>query len=227
MEAWLFIERLLVAAVLGGLIGWERGQRHKQAGLKTHLFVAVGSALITVTSIYGFRSYMSPDTPYDPTRIPAQIVSGIGFLGAGAILRRSDWTVQGLTTAATLWVVAAIGIAAGSGFYLPAAAATAIVLASSLFLPRVEDRFFGKKAHALTIVVEDRPGRLGAITAALGALQVDIVQANLRPGEEDPDGRPEDVVVELAVVLPPRRTPLDVVAALKGIAGVRSIDWEP
>src|ERR1044072_6911532 len=110
--------RLSVAAALGGSIGLERELRERQAGLRTHLVVCVGSALFTLVSAYAF---ISPKV--DPTRIAAQIVSGIGFLGAGAIIRQG-LSVRGLTTAATLWLVAAIGMASGAGYYDAAVIAT-------------------------------------------------------------------------------------------------------
>jgi putative Mg2+ transporter-C (MgtC) family protein len=106
--------RLSVAAGLGGAIGMERELRERQAGLRTHLVVCVGSALFTLVSAYGFHDF--PASRVDPTRIAAQIVSGIGFLGAGAIIRQG-LSVRGLTTAATLWLVAGIGMASGAGFY--------------------------------------------------------------------------------------------------------------
>jgi putative Mg2+ transporter-C (MgtC) family protein len=119
--------RLSVAAALGGAVGLERELRERQAGLRTHLLVSVGSALFTIVSAYGFREFLvhgGSVVRADPTRIAAQIVSGIGFLGAGAIIRQG-LSVRGLTTAATLWLVAAIGMAAGAGFYAAAAITTA------------------------------------------------------------------------------------------------------
>jgi putative Mg2+ transporter-C (MgtC) family protein len=111
--------RLTVAALLGGAIGMERELRERQAGLRTHLVVSVGSALFTLVSAYGFHEFLvngGSVVRADPTRIAAQIVSGIGFLGAGAIIRQG-LSVRGLTTAATLWLVAAIGMASGAGYY--------------------------------------------------------------------------------------------------------------
>src|SRR3954464_1556115 len=105
--------RLVLAAVLGGAVGVERELREREAGLRTHMLVAVGSALFTLVSAYGFRDFdygRNTGFTLDPTRISAQIVTGIGFLGAGAIIRQGI-SVRGLTTAATLWIVAAIGLA--------------------------------------------------------------------------------------------------------------------
>ena len=118
--------RLLVAALLGGAVGMERELRERQAGLRTHLVVCVGSALFTLVSAYGFHEFLvngGAIVREDPTRIAAQIVSGIGFLGAGAIIRQG-LSVRGLTTAATLWLVAAIGMAAGAGYWEAAVIAT-------------------------------------------------------------------------------------------------------
>jgi putative Mg2+ transporter-C (MgtC) family protein len=112
--------RLFVAAALGGAIGLERELRERQAGLRTHLVVSVGSALFTLVSAYGFSNF---GPRVDPTRIAAQIVTGIGFLGAGAIIRHG-LSVRGLTTAASLWLVAAIGMAAGAGYWEGALIAT-------------------------------------------------------------------------------------------------------
>jgi putative Mg2+ transporter-C (MgtC) family protein len=118
--------RLGLAALLGGAIGFERELRERGAGLRTHLLVSVGSALFTIVSAYAWSDW-SFSTPnglvFDPTRIAAQIVSGIGFLGAGAIIRQG-LSVRGLTTAATLWFVAAIGMASGVGYWQPAVIAT-------------------------------------------------------------------------------------------------------
>ncbi len=113
--------RVLLAAALGAVIGFQRGAAGKPAGVRTHSLIAIGAALFTVASALGF-----PDA--DPTRIASGIVTGIGFLGAGAIIRREGGLVGGLTTAASIWVVAALGLAAGMGLYVIAAAVGAVVL---------------------------------------------------------------------------------------------------
>jgi putative Mg2+ transporter-C (MgtC) family protein len=132
LDTWDALLRLLVAAVLGGAIGLERELRDQEAGFRTHLLVSLGACVFTLVSAYAWTDW-SFSTPqgivFDPTRIAAQIVTGIGFLGAGAIIVRGI-SVRGLTTAATLWVVAAIGMAAGTAYYTVAFGATALVLVS-------------------------------------------------------------------------------------------------
>jgi putative Mg2+ transporter-C (MgtC) family protein len=126
------IERVLLAAALGGLIGVEREWRNKDAGLRTNILISIGSAVFTLMSIE-----LTDARTGDPSRIAAQIVTGIGFLGAGAIMR-TDAGIQGLTTAATIWVNAAVGVAAGGGEYHLAVITTVITLAVLLMLQPLE-----------------------------------------------------------------------------------------
>jgi len=130
LDGWNALLRLAVACGLGAAIGFEREIRDREAGIRTHLLVSLGSALFTIVSAYGFHEFLTSGDNIvrtDPTRIAAQIVTGIGFLGAGAIIREG-LSIRGLTTAATLWVVAAIGMACGAGYYWPAAAATVLTI---------------------------------------------------------------------------------------------------
>jgi putative Mg2+ transporter-C (MgtC) family protein len=127
---WEFVLRIFVAALLGGAIGLEREYRAKEAGFRTHFLVALGSALFMIVSAYGFEGAMSsPEHRWDVSRVAAQVVSGIGFIGAGTIIfHKSENVVRGLTTAAGLWVTAAIGLACGGGMYIIAIASTILVL---------------------------------------------------------------------------------------------------
>jgi putative Mg2+ transporter-C (MgtC) family protein len=130
LAGWDTFLRLAVAGGLGAAVGFERELRDREAGIRTHLLVSLGSALFTIISAYGFHAFLAHGGSVvraDPTRIAAQIVTGIGFLGAGAIIREG-LSVRGLTTAATLWVVAAIGMASGAGYYWPALATTALTI---------------------------------------------------------------------------------------------------
>ena len=137
------VQRLLTAALLGAVIGFERELRQKSAGLRTNILIAIGSALFTLMSY----ELAGDGAGADPSRVAAQIVTGIGFLGAGAIMR-TNGGIQGLTTAATVWVNAAVGVAAGGGEYHLAFIATGVTVAVLLVLEPVEgiiDRRFGKK----------------------------------------------------------------------------------
>ena len=139
-----FLLRIFCAAILGGLIGLEREYRAKEAGFRTHFLVAMGSALFMVVSAYGFGDAMLSDLQrWDVSRIAAQVVSGIGFIGAGTIIfRKTENVVVGLTTAAGLWVTAAIGLACGGGMYILSIGCTLMVLfgleAFNFFLHRMD-----------------------------------------------------------------------------------------
>ena len=141
--SWIHIVNLAIAALLGGLIGLEREARHRPAGLRTHMLVSTGAALFTILSIYAFPIV---GTQRDSARIAAQIVSGIGFIGAGAIWRSQDAT-KGLTTAAGLWVAAAIGMAVGAGWGLLALAATVIVLVILALMRPVEKWYLRRNSR--------------------------------------------------------------------------------
>lgn len=138
--------RLLLSVILGGLVGLERQLHRRTAGLRTHILVCLGSCLLMLTSVYVFGIYNSITT-MDPLRLAAGIMTGIGFLGAGAIIREREG-VKGLTTAASLWVVAGIGLAIGCGFYTGGIFATALTLVVLFFLRYAEDLIFGREEQA-------------------------------------------------------------------------------
>ncbi|OIO78827.1 MAG: hypothetical protein COW11_04095 [Candidatus Omnitrophica bacterium CG12_big_fil_rev_8_21_14_0_65_43_15] len=144
MGNFQIILRLALAAVLSGVIGFEREVHGRAAGLRTHILVCVGSALIMLTSLYIFDIYISR-VSLDPTRLATGVITGIGFLGAGTIIR-SGASIKGLTTAASIWAVAGVGLAVGCGFYIGAFATTAIMLIALLFLRKVEDTVTTKKS---------------------------------------------------------------------------------
>lgn len=131
-----FLLRILIAGVLGALIGLERERRSKEAGLRTHFLVAVGSAVIMIISKYGFGDVLSEDIVLDPSRVAAQVVSGIGFLGAGMIIVERA-SIHGLTTAAGIWATAGIGLAIGSGMYEIGVFASLLVIVGLEFLKMI------------------------------------------------------------------------------------------
>ena len=139
------ILRLVLAVLLSGLVGLEREAKGRAAGLRTHMLVCAGSCLMTLTGVYLMDAY--PTVGIDPTRMAAQVISGIGFLGAGTIIQFRD-SVRGLTTAAGLWAAAGVGLAVGAGFYVGAIAATFIVLLVLVALRDVELRVREKNRPA-------------------------------------------------------------------------------
>ena len=151
---WDFILRLLIATALGAVIGFEREYHAKEAGVRTHLLVALGACLFMILSVYGFDFMLVRDhVSFDPSRIASQVVTGIGFIGAGTIILQKQM-VRGLTTAAGLWVTAAIGLACGNGMYVVAVVTTVIVLAS-LGLINVYLPYFSQRERNITFLTED------------------------------------------------------------------------
>lgn len=223
--SWLeVILRVALAAALGGAIGFERELRDREAGLRTHLLVSVGAALFTMVSAYAWTDWRF-STPeglvFDPTRIAAQVVSGIGFLGAGAIIRQG-LSVKGLTTAATLWVVAAIGMAAGVGYYEAALVTTALVLIT-LWPLRI-------LAYRLSARTRPEEGRL-AVELPIGASAVSVLEAvertgadvsSLEFGEEGDTRR-----VDLRVRLGSGGSAAELIDSLTQAENVRSARWNP
>ena len=159
---WAYAIRLIAAATLGALIGLEREIHDHPAGMRTHLLVSLGSAGFTVLSIAAF-----PAPGADPARIAAQIVTGIGFLGAGAILKEGA-TIRGLTTAASLWATAAVGMAAGAGAWLTAVSITVIVIVSLWPLRRVAERVIGRDPHIVRMrLFVETPEALSDVVAII------------------------------------------------------------
>ncbi len=168
--------RLVLASALGAAIGLEREIHEHPAGMRTHLLVALGSAVFTELSIFGFIGVLGPGqgTAPDPTRIAAQVVSGIGFLGAGAIIKYGTF-IRGLTTAASLWATAALGLAVGAGEYIIGAIGTAIVIFSLWPLNRVADRLHGRGTHIVRMVLTlERLDALGEISNALASHRIEM-----------------------------------------------------
>jgi putative Mg2+ transporter-C (MgtC) family protein len=176
-----FIGRLILAALVGGAIGYERQAHNKSAGLRTHMLVSVGSCLIMILSIQMFRD-VEGLTNADPARLAAQVVSGIGFLGAGSIIKEGP-TVNGLTTAASLWVVAGLGLAVGSGYYIIAIATTILCFLTLTFLGRIERKYHNTNNWEVVIIMKNTPAQLGAVISYLVANDVTI--KSLKVEEQD------------------------------------------
>jgi putative Mg2+ transporter-C (MgtC) family protein len=207
--------RLAVAAALGAAVGVERELRDREAGLRTHLLVCVGSALFTLVGAYGFTDLGSK---VDPTRVAAQIVTGVGFLGAGAIIRQG-LSVRGLTTAATLWLVAAIGMAAGAGYWEGALITTLGAIITLGPLRGIAHRILVRFRPALDRLLVEIPA---------GGSPAPIIEAIERQGgrvvtlDVTQEGDRRSVAVDVEVAAGPSPA---VVAAVAEIDGVLEVRW--
>jgi putative Mg2+ transporter-C (MgtC) family protein len=191
------VVRLSVAALLGSLIGFERERLMWSAGIRTHMLVSVGACLFMIVSAYGFQyATLMPHVVLDPSRIAAQVVSGIGFLGAGSILLRGN-SVRGLTTAASIWSVAALGLAAGGGLYFAAGVSTAIILLILAGLKPLEEAY---RARVQSCVVHMRSERgavpMDALRKALRVRGGQVKRVQVTPAPEDL----EDTIIHLVRV---------------------------
>lgn len=186
--------RILLASIMGGLIGWERESHDRPAGFRTHILVCVGSALVMIVSVSIFF-LLQESSRVDPSRIAAQVVSGIGFLGAGTIIREGI-SVKGLTTAASLWAVAGIGLAVGAGLYFSAFITTIVVFVSLYFLSQMEFRRGKKGLKEVYIRVKDKPGVLGRIGSFFGDRRINIKKISMEESD-----KPNQVLIYLKVLI--------------------------
>ena len=212
---WQQLGLMSLATLIGSVIGLERERQGKSAGLRTHSLVCLGSALITIVSIHGFGPAGSG--LHDPARVAAQVVSGIGFLGAGTIMREG-LSIRGLTTAASLWVVAGIGLAVGTGFYVSGAVTTGLVVVVLVVFDRFERRFMLSKRDTLFVQVSDRPGQLGAIASVLGRYGVSIKEVDM-----ETVGKGHEAAIHLSLEVPfsvPKDRLLDEIIEVDGVIHV-------
>ncbi|MGB4136699.1 MAG: MgtC/SapB family protein [Microbacterium sp.] len=221
----LLQQLLLLAAsfVLSTLIGIERQRSMKSAGVRTHALVGVGSALFTLVSAYGFGNVIGADVQLDPSRIAAQIVSGIGFLGAGVIFVRRN-AVSGLTTAASIWLTAAVGMACGADMFLQAAGATALYLLIVGPLSRVTKRIpTVARDRSLSVQYKDGRGTLRNILELSTAMGYQVALAGTqrieRPGKAP---RVEASLLFHAVSRPPSDDLVEAIGEIKGVVSVQS-----
>ncbi len=212
------VVRILLSCILGGLIGLERESHNKSAGFRTHILVCVGSALIMLVSQDIYYIYHGKAS-VDPGRIAAQVVSGIGFLGAGTILREGA-TVKGLTTAASLWVVAGVGLAVGAGLYFSALVTTGVIFLVLIYLGKVERLIAGlTNVMALLVTAENRPGQLGRIGSFLGERNILILNIQMKQMMDD-----KRVMFEIDIKTPPQVKMNEVLYELSDIPGVYQVE---
>jgi putative Mg2+ transporter-C (MgtC) family protein len=223
LDVWELLVRVIVAASLGGLIGFEREFADQPAGFRTHILVSLGAALFTLVGAYGVEPFLGGETGvrFDPTRIAAQVVTGIGFLGAGAILQQGV-NVRGLTTAASLWVTAAVGTAVGLGYW-SGAVATAVTTVITLYgLKYVSHRVFrrlrrGHHHYALEISPQLRLSDLAKVFEKSGVRTESLKLVT------DDDGQRHVVA---ALLLPASESPELLAERMSQVEGVKTVDVE-
>ena len=223
LSEWELLLRLVLSCVLGGIIGYERQSRRKSAGLRTNVLVCLGSCLIMVMSVEMYQE-VEGKTNADPARLAAQGVSGIGFLGAGAIMKEG-LSVTGLTTAACLWVVAGVGLAVGAGFYAGALISTALVFVTLGSLSRLDDWVDHEKNLSLNIHTVDRPGQLMRISRCLEDLQLRVRGVKVKADEDEVDDSGEkSMYIDLEIFNKQSIKSIIIVDAVRQIDGVIRVD---
>ncbi len=219
--------RLLLSVLLGGLVGFERERKNSAAGLRTHILVCLGSCLIMVLSMYGFAAFADePNVRLDPARLAAQVITGVGFLGAGTILFTGK-AITGLTTAASVWVVMAVGLAVGAGFYMPAVTTALLVLLILWGLNIVEKRFVKhRREYAITITADAKAQLVESVQQLLADKGAKLTQ--VRFGEAIRTAADDAKVqhVHLNIMLPSREQLMTVADQFRRIEGVTSVTAE-
>jgi len=220
LSEWIIVFRLVLAAILSGVVGFEREFHGRAAGFRTHILLCVGSTLIMLTSIHIFDIYAGK-APVDPARLAAGVVTGIGFMGAGTIMRYKA-SVRGLTTATSLWVVAGVGLAVGSGLYFGAFTTTVIAIVALFIFSKMEHSMIRKNWYK-TILVEAREGasQLKGIRAVLAEYEV---QVNDFEVERSHDGA--DMMLKIGVKLSTSRFDEDILQEISRLDGVKNVKWE-
>jgi putative Mg2+ transporter-C (MgtC) family protein len=218
------VVKLILAALLGGVIGLEREIHGRPAGFRTHLLVSLGSCVFTVTSIYFYELYgvggVRGATSIDPARIAAQVVTGIGFLGAGAIIRDKA-SIRGLTSAACLWVVSAVGVACGVGLYSIAFIVTLIAIGSLLVLKKVEDILTRDTYSAVKLWTADLEAQIPKIEKILKGFNIHMMNACV-----ERDLEKKEIFLGFEIKVTNRESAMKIVDGLSDLPGVKKIRLE-
>lgn len=209
--------RVLFACVIGGIIGAERSKKHKSAGVRTYIIVAIGAAIFTIVSKYGFLSIATEKTRVDVSRVAHTIVTGVGFLGAGIIFSKGD-KIQGMTTAAGIWVMAAIGIACGTGMYIPALGATFLILITQTIM-REWTAFEQVKYGKIMVQLDDSVESLREFKDFLERKGVVICKTNIKQQEDQ-------MMYSFRVRVPENSDVVEMAGLIAGRKEVKMVDLE-
>lgn len=216
---WEVIIRLVLAMVIGGLVGTQREFQRNAAGFRTHTLVALGSCVAMLTNEYLFRTYSNVSN-MDIARMGSYVISGIGFLGAGSIVK-DGLRIRGLTTAAGLWVVACLGLAAGAGFYLGAGIGAILMVLTLALLKTIEDKFMRKKDRIeIALQIRNAPCQLAVVMNSLGEIGLSVRDVKM----SDSDEKWLDVMI--VTTLPGGISAQDIMERLENLKGTRVISVE-
>ncbi|PAD29694.1 MgtC/SapB family protein [Paenibacillus sp. 7523-1] len=217
-----YLMRVLIAGICGVLIGYERKNRMKEAGIRTHFVVAVGAALMMIVSKYGFQDQAGwANLSLDPSRIAAQVVSGVGFIGAGMIFTQRH-TVRGLTTAAGIWATAGMGLAVGAGLYWTGAGVTLLIVLAQMLLHRPTRWLVSGRTETLTIRLEQEADSLKAILALLGQEKISVI--GFRTEQQTSTGSAQETVLEFTVQMPGSFRGEQLIVLLQDVPHVKSVE---
>lgn len=222
--------RLGLSIILGGLIGFERESSNHAAGFRTNILVCLGACLLMLLSIYGFADFVDePNVRVDPARLAAAVITGIGFLGAGTILFTGK-SITGLTTAASLWVVAAIGLAVGAGFYFASALVTIMALLTLWGFNKIEKRYMNaKKDRVIKVEADDLSACLGGINAILDHRKVTIrkmMMEDAAASGQGQDGAGTKLILHVKMPSRKKDSAIRLLDELKKLEGVRWVSSE-
>jgi putative Mg2+ transporter-C (MgtC) family protein len=216
-----FLLRLALAAVCGVAIGYERQYRMKEAGVRTHFIVALGSALIMLVSKYGFKDQMEwHNLSLDPSRVAAQVVTGIGFLGAGIIFLQKD-SIKGLTTAAGVWATAGVGLAIGSGLYMLGLSATVIIIIGQILLHGRIRWLSPPKTELLTLQIVNEPGVIQNIQKVLEEQNITVLNVKSKTNDQSVPV----IELQLAVKVACNYNTANLIGILQSDPAVKSVEW--
>lgn len=211
--------RIFMACICGLLLGLERTKHQKAAGVRTYVIVALGAVIFTIISKYGFLDVLGNDgVRVDVSRVACNIVTGVGFLGAGTIFVRGD-RIQGLTTSAGIWVIAAIGMAIGSGMYIIGAVATVLVLVVQTILQNIfEKRFVSKIPGKISVSMIDKVSALETVTQLFEEQEIEIYNCNMKRSKE------HMISYTFQVQMPENLNTIELVNQISDIPGVKTIE---
>lgn len=217
---WMILTRLVLAAILSGAIGFEREFHGRSAGFRTHILLCIGSTLIMLTSMHMFDLY-NGKVVVDPGRIAAGVITGIGFLGAGTIMHFKS-SIRGLTTAASLWVVAGIGLAVGSGLYFGAVVTTAITIVALMIFAKLEHAMIRKDWYK-TIIIEAKEGvdQLRSVRGILEEWHAEITDFEIDHAKDS-----GNMLLKLGLKLKSPKHADQLVGDIGSIKGINSVKWD-